>query len=146
MNVIYQSDDSIDFDTVLIKTHSKYEDLHGFLEYTRAYNTKLNVKKDDNIYLISTNKFIRFYSGVKLIYAQTAKTEFQISKRLYELEEILPTQFVRVSNSEIINLDYVSHFSLSTGGIINIEFKNGVKTSSSRRYLKKIKEILYHEK
>ena len=25
---------------------------------------------------------------------------------------------------------------------INIEFKNGVKTSSSRRYLKKIKEVL----
>ena len=58
----------------------------------------------------------------------------------------MPVQFVRVSNSEIINLDYVSHFSMSVGGIINIEFKNGTMTSSSRRYLKKIKEILYHEK
>ena len=103
-------------------------------------------KKDNNIYLIAVTKFIRFYSGAKSVYAQTAEAEFHISKRLYELEESLPMQFVRVSHSEIINLDYVSHFSLSAGGIINITFKNGTKTSSSRRYLKKIKEVLYHEK
>ena len=146
MNVIYQNDDSIDSDSALIKTHSKFEDLEKLLEYVRAYNNKLNVKKDDHLYQIAINKFIRFYSGAKLVYAQTEKEEYHISKRLYELEEILPIQFVRESNSEIINLDYVSHFSMSVGGIINIEFKNGTMTSSSRRYLKKIKEILYHEK
>ena len=126
MNVIYQNDDSIDSDSALIKTHSKFEDLEKLLEYVRAYNNKLNVKKDDHLYQIAINKFIRFYSGAKLVYAQTENEEYQISKRLYELEEILPVQFV--------------------GGIINIEFKNGAMTSSSRRYLKKIKEILYHEK
>ena len=146
MNVICINDDSIALDTALIKINSKYEGVENFLEYIRAYNNKLNVRKDDNIYPVEINKFIRFYSGAKQIYAQTVKEEFQISKRLYELETILPIQFVRVSNSEIINLDYVSHFSLSAGGIINIEFRNGVRTSSSRRYLKKIKEILCHEK
>jgi len=146
MNVIYQNDDSIDSDSALIKTHSKFEDLEKLLEYVRAYNNKLNVKKDDHLYQIAINKFIRFYSGAKLVYAQTEKEEYHISKRLYELEEILPVQFVRVSNSEIINLDYVSHFSMSVGGIINIEFKNGTMTSSSRRYLKKIKEILESQK
>ena len=96
--------------------------------------------------MIPTNDFLRFYSGAKSVYAQTDTSEYHISKRLYELEKELPVQFVRVSNSEIINLNYVSQFSLSVGGIINIEFKNGIKTSSSRRYLKKIKEILYHER
>lgn len=45
MNVIYQNDDSIDSDSALIKTHSKFEDLEKLLEYVRAYNNKLNVKK-----------------------------------------------------------------------------------------------------
>ena len=146
MNILYEPDDSIDYDTALIKTNSKYPDLKGFLDYAKSYNNKFAVRKDDNTYLMDITKFIRFYSGAKLVYAQTEKEEYHISKRLYELEEILPVQFVRVSNSEIINLDYVSHFSMSVGGIINIEFKNGTMTSSSRRYLKKIKEILYHEK
>lgn len=146
MNIIYEADDNIPLNTALIKTNSDYEDLHGFLEYAKSYNNEFKVKKDNNIYLIAVTKFIRFYSGAKLVYAQTTEAEFHISKRLYELEESLPMQFVRVSHSEIINLDYVSHFSLSAGGIINIAFKNGTKTSSSRRYLKKIKEVLYHEK
>ena len=146
MNILYEPDDSIAYDTALIKTNSKYPDLKGFLDYAKSYNNKFTVRKDDNTYLMDITKFIRFYSGAKLVYAQTTEDEFQISKRLYELEESLPLQFVRVSNSEIINLDYVSNFSLSAGGIINIVFKNGVRTSSSRRYLKKIKEILYHEK
>ena len=32
MNVIYQNDDSIDSDSALIKTHSKFEDLEKLLE------------------------------------------------------------------------------------------------------------------
>ena len=83
MNVIYQNDDSIDSDSALIKTHSKFEDLEKLLEYVRAYNNKLNVKKDDHLYQIAINKFIRFYSGAKLVYAQTEKEEYHISKRLY---------------------------------------------------------------
>lgn len=146
MNIIYDTDDSIDLETALIKTNSNFEDLRAFLDHVKSYNNKLTVKKNDNTYLIDISEFIRFYSSSKSIYAQTSKDEFQISKRLYELEGSLPLQFVRVSNSEIINLDYVSYFSLSMGGIINIKFKNGVITSSSRRYLKRVKEILYHEK
>ena len=146
MNIIYKTDDSIDPETALIKTNSNFKDLRAFLDHAKSYNNKLTVKKNDNTYLIDISEFIRFYSSSKSVYAQTSKDEFQISKRLYELEVSLPLQFVRVSNSEIINLDHVSHFSLSMGGIINIHFKNGVITSSSRRYLKRVKEILYHEK
>ena len=146
MNVLYKKDENLSFDTALIKTNPDFEDLQSFLDYIKNFNKKLTVKKGDNNYLIPTNDFLRFYSGAKSVYAQTDTSEYHISKRLYELEKELPVQFVRVSNSEIINLNYVSQFSLSVGGIINIEFKNGIKTSSSRRYLKKIKEILYHER
>ena len=142
MNVLYEADTALASDTALIKTNPDFEDLKSFLKYASNYNSRFTVRKNDSNYLIPINRFIRFYSGAKSVYAQTSDAEYHISKRLYELEATLPVQFVRVSNSEIINLDYVSKFSLTVGGIINIEFKNGVKTSSSRRYLKKIKEVL----
>ncbi|NRR75094.1 LytTR family transcriptional regulator [Tetragenococcus halophilus] len=65
-----------------------------------------------------------------------------ISYRLYELEEQLPQSFVRISNTEIINLDYVHYFQLSKSGLILIRLSNGHMTSSSKRYLKKVKERL----
>ena len=56
MNVICINDDSIALDTALIKINSKYEGVENFLEYIRAYNNKLNVRKDDNIYPVEINK------------------------------------------------------------------------------------------
>ncbi|GMA42990.1 hypothetical protein GCM10025853_04470 [Tetragenococcus halophilus subsp. halophilus DSM 20339] len=54
----------------------------------------------------------------------------------------MPHSFVRISNTEIINLDYVQHFQLSKSGLILIRLSNGHMTSSSKRYLKKVKERL----
>ena len=63
--------------------------------------------------------------------------------RLYELEERLDDrQFVRISNSEIINLRKVDHFDLSFTGTICVSLSNGTTTYASRRYVSRIKKIL----
>ena len=63
--------------------------------------------------------------------------------RLYEIEERLnPHQFVRISNSEIINLKRVDNFDLSFTGTICVKLSNGTTTYVSRRYVAKIKKIL----
>lgn len=63
--------------------------------------------------------------------------------RLYELEERLnPHQFVRISNSEIINLKRVNNFDLSFTGTIRVKLSNETVTYVSRRYISKLKKIL----
>jgi len=63
--------------------------------------------------------------------------------RLYELEERLrPFSFVRISNSEIINLKRVRSFDLSLVGTICVTLSDGSKAYVSRRYVPKIKEVL----
>lgn len=51
-------------------------------------------------------------------------------------------KFVRVSNSEIINLKKIKNFDLSLAGTICVKFLDGSTTYVSRRYVTKIKEIL----
>lgn len=63
--------------------------------------------------------------------------------RLYQLEDRLPKkQFIKISRSEIVNLDYVKSLDLSFSGTIALELKNGQVTYVSRRSLKNFKEAL----
>lgn len=64
-------------------------------------------------------------------------------QRLYELEERLDKgSFVRISNSEIINMKKVKGFDLSFTGTICVSLSNGTTTYVSRRYVAKIKQVL----
>ena len=66
-----------------------------------------------------------------------------LKARLYELEERLAKKnFIRISNSEIVNFSKIKNFDLSLAGTITIIFKDGSKTYVSRRYVKKIKQFL----
>ncbi|MEE3451384.1 MAG: LytTR family DNA-binding domain-containing protein, partial [Acutalibacteraceae bacterium] len=66
-----------------------------------------------------------------------------LRQRLYELEEQLNKySFVRISNSEIINLKKVRNFDLSLSGTICVTLSDGTATYVSRRYVSKIKKVL----
>ncbi|MBQ5545013.1 MAG: LytTR family transcriptional regulator DNA-binding domain-containing protein, partial [Clostridia bacterium] len=85
----------------------------------------------------------RIYAEQQKVLAVTEKGVFQIRMRLYQLEEKLAgRKFVRISNSEIINLKKTAKFDLSIAGTIQVRLKNGQSTYVSRRYVSKIKEIL----
>ena len=87
--------------------------------------------------------FLRFYTDGKGVSAQTAEEVYSVHLRLYELEERLDSsRFVRISNSEIINLDRVTAVDLSLAGTICMTLDGTVKAYVSRRYVKKIKEAL----
>lgn len=77
------------------------------------------------------------------IFAETKQGEYTLRMRLYEIEQRLdPHVFVRISNSEIINLKNVKGFDLSFAGTICVTLSNGTVTYASRRYVAKIKRIL----
>ena len=78
-----------------------------------------------------------------MLFRSTEKGEYALKFRMYELEEKLDKNcFVRISNSEIINLKKVKSFDLSLTGTICVKMKNGRVTYASRRYVSKIKQVL----
>ncbi len=99
--------------------------------------------KDDCVEVLEPERIYRFYSSQGKVFAVTDNGEYTVRTRLYEIEEqmCLP-KFVRVSNSEIINLKKVKNFDLSLAGTICVQFSDGSDTYVSRRYVSKIKKIL----
>ena len=90
------------------------------------------MEKSGVIYILTNPSFPQY---VKIGYATDVK------QRLYELEEQLAgTRFVRVSHSEIINLDKVTALDLSLSGTIRVTLAGGVTAYASRRYVKKLKQ------
>lgn len=92
---------------------------------------------------VAQSELLRFFTQGKGVSAQTADGIYEVRLRLYELEERLdPLQFVRISNSEIINLNHVTAVDLSMAGTICMTLDGIAAAYVSRRYVKKIKETL----
>ena len=92
---------------------------------------------------VSRPAVLRFYAEDKGVFCQTAERVYTVRQRLYELEEALDgTRFVRVSNSEIVNLDRVTGLDLTLAGTIKMTLDGGTVCWVSRRYVKKIKQAL----
>ena len=88
-------------------------------------------------------EILRFYGEDKEVRAQTAAGTYTVRLRLYELEERLAAlRFARISHSEIVNLNQVKALDLTLTGTIRITLSDGTVCWASRRYVKKIKEVL----
>lgn len=99
--------------------------------------------RNDTLEILEQSKILRIYASAGKIYATTTGGEYILRLRLYELEERLDkNQFVRISNSEIINLREVRSFDLSLTGTICVSLSDDTVTYVSRRYVKKIKQLL----
>ena len=99
--------------------------------------------KDGITQILEPEQLYRIYSGGGKVMAVTDEGEFILKSRLYEMEEMLDgMKFVRISNSELINLKKVKGFDLSLTGTICVKMKDKSVTYVSRRYVTKIKKIL----
>ena len=99
--------------------------------------------KDDMAEVLDPSDIYRIYAANGKVFAETTHGEYILRMRLYESEERLDSKsFVRISNSEIINMKEVKGFDLSFAGAICVILSNGTVTYVSRRYVAKIKQIL----
>lgn len=102
----------------------------------------LKGKFQDQLYLIEVGTIQRVYIENRKVLAETDIRTYTLDIRLYQAVEILPASFIQISQSEIVNIDSISHLKLTSNGLIEIYLKNDSFTYSSRRYLKAIKEKL----
>ena len=98
---------------------------------------------DDKLEIINLDDIIRIYANDKKVFTVTDKKTYLMKLPLYKIEDYLNGKnFVRISNSEIINLDKTKNFDFKYLGTISCEMDNGDVCFVSRRAMKKVREIL----
>ena len=89
---------------------------------------------------LKTDEVTCFMVEDSKVYALTDKEKYQLKQRLYQLEEMLPDNFVKINQSCIANIRQIKKFDTSISGTLVINFKNGYKDYVSRRQMKTVKE------
>ena len=89
---------------------------------------------------LKTDEVVCFLVEEGKVYAITDKNRFRLKCRLYQLEETLPENFVKINQSCIANIKKIERFDTSVSGTLLIKFKNGYKDYVSRRQMKAVKE------
>lgn len=105
-------------------------------------NSILAVKKGQDIVLLDFEDIFMIRVEDKQTKVFTENKDYLVKKPLYQIEESLDSNFVRVSKTTIVNLRKIKRVAPSLRGMMFIELKNGLKDNISRKYLADFKSAL----
>lgn len=143
MKINIQVDSTIEEDEVLIKCREvdgSIKIIYNFLMNHNSTLKSLALKKDNSDYYIPLDEIIFFESNNNYINAHTVDDIFTTEYKLYELENILPKFFLRISKSTIINISHIYSVSRNISSSSLVAFRKTHKqVYVSRRYYKTLK-------
>lgn len=129
---------------IVICTNKLTEELNNIIEKINQKDTKgVYGFKEERMYLLEDDDIETIFTEDKKVYIRKQNGEiYESKKRIYELEEMMPVHFVRISNSEIVNFTKVENLDFKITGTIILNFCSGKSSYVSRRFIKRIKEYL----
>ena len=144
MKIKVQIDSVFQEEMLQIQAPSRTPKIQQVVEFVESLddNQRLKGKKDGETYFIESNAISRIYIENRQVLAETIQGEYHLGLRLYQVLEKLPSYFIKISQSEIVNLKEIERFNITPNGLVEIHLKSKETTYSSRRYLKAIKEKL----
>lgn len=103
--------------------------------------------KNNVEYYICLSKILFFETEEMGISAHTNDDAYQVKYKLYELEGILMNNFMRVSKSTIVNIDYIYSIERNLTSSSIVEFQDThKKVYVSRYYYKPLKSKLLEKR
>lgn len=144
MKIKIEIDDSEDEEIIIRckKIDKNIEHIQKLIKETlNNKNNELIFYKDNIEYFLDINKILFFETDGNLVTAHTDNDAFQTKYKLYELEDMLPSNFMRISKSSILNVNYVYSINRNITSSSIVEFHNTHKqVYVSRMYYKLLKE------
>lgn len=132
---------------VLITNNERNEDVEGIIAAIQGYANKkvpmVPAYFKNSVVMLPQRQIIRLYIDNRKVMLQTVQRVYEVKKSLRELEELLdPDRFIRISQSEILNIRKVKSFDFSAVGTIGVELENGESTWVARRRVRDVKRAL----
>lgn len=143
MKVRIENEEDLEEDEIIIrcrKLDERTQKIYNvLLEYTKGSQC-LMLQKGNVEYYIQFDDILFFETFDHCISAHTANNVYETTYRLYELEELLPRNFMRVSKSTILNINHIYSISRNLTASSLIQFINTHKqVFVSRSYYKSLK-------
>lgn len=128
---------------IVIKCQTKNEQTTNILKTLTYLNKTITAKKGDRNFALTPDKIYYFDSIDNRVFAYTKVDVFDVSLKLYQLEDILEnTPFIRVSKNCILNTQKIRSFSTSINGRMEATLMNKEKIIISRKYVRVLRQKL----
>lgn len=140
MKIKIELDSDLTENEIIIRCPALTEDiqrLQQIISDTVPVHPKMTFYKGDIQYFLNLEDILFFETEEKWINVHTAEDIFQTRQKLYELEELLPRYFLRISKSAILNTHkvYSIHKNIAASSVV--EFLDSHKqVFVSRNYYK----------
>jgi DNA-binding LytR/AlgR family response regulator len=144
MKVIVEVDDEVKTDEIIIRCKEKNDSVTKLRKYIETLNNiEFKFYKKNQEYYLNINDILFFETDDNSICAHTITDMYYVKYKLYELENILPKNFTRVSKSAIVNVNQILSINKNITSPSSIEFtKTHKQVFVSRFYFKYLKERL----
>lgn len=113
-----------------------------FLKHVEAYKDHLMIRLTNQNIVIRQSEIQAIYTENRQIIIQTKKKKYSVNARLYELEKQLNDCFLKISQSELINLNEIQTFKKNGIRSIAIELKDHSMFYVARRYVSTVRNQL----
>ena len=137
---------------IVVYCHKLTPQLENIIRQLEQHKTELALEffKGGQQYYLSLQEILFFETEEKQVYAHTRDAAYQVRQRLYELENLLPAYFVRVSRFSIANTLQVFSIQRNLTRVNLISFRNSHKEiyasrSYSAELLRKMNERYRYE-
>ena len=118
------------------KIDKEVQNLINYIEYSSEYLIGI---VEDKASIIDIDEIIRVYIEDRKTFVVTLKDTYVVKKKLYEVENMVTRNFVKISQSEIVNIKFIKNLDFSNTGTIVIKYKNSDISYVSRRMIKEFK-------
>ena len=144
MKVCIELDPQMDEPEMIIRAPRLTEDVARLQQLILEQKmTPLTFYKDRSEYFVDVSEVLFFETDGEKIYGHTREEAYEVRQKLYELEEILPVAFCRVSKSTIVNTKQIYSIEKSFSGTSTVNFYQTHKqVHVSRHYYQLLKERL----
>lgn len=127
---------------ILVYAHEKTPLISEVEELVKSYSVDLIGYTENETVKLNLNDIYCFFTEDNKVFALTENEKYRLKSRLYQIEEGLSDNFVKINQSCIANIKKIDRFKATVGGSLTIVFKNGHMDFVSRRNLKNVKERL----
>ena len=118
------------------KIDKEVQNLINYIEYSSEYLIGIVENKAS---IIDIDEIIRVYIEDRKTFVVTLKDKYVVKKKLYEVENMVTRNFIKISQSEIANIKFIKNLDFSNTGTIVIKYKNSDISYVSRRMIKEFK-------
>lgn len=146
MKIRIEVDENLLEEEIIIRCSEVNEKVYQIQRFVSDITSKAQrfaFYKGDTEYYLALEEILFFETEENGICVHTLDNVYQTKRKLYELEELLPGYFMRISKSAILNVNHIYSISRNLTASSIVQFQNTHKqVYVSRYYYKLLKQKL----